>query len=183
MILRFETVGEELYREAVDLILAGIDPSLGTPADEDRSDLSMLESWPMRIRNEAQRSWPRGKRFLSALHWPAVPANADREFVPAGALVVTEREVVIVSEEIGSPVGAPNDAAAVAEGAEQLHGTTTFIPRIRLADFHVRHEGHLGGLALRVQATHGGETVEVNFPPDQEWAVSKAVELLGLRPR
>jgi hypothetical protein len=111
-----------------------------------------------------------------------VPANADREFVPAGALLVTEHEAVIVSEEIGSPVGAPNDAAAVAEGAAQLHGTTTFIPRIRLADFHVSHEGHLGVLALRVQATYGGETVELTFPPDQERAVSKAVELLELRP-
>jgi hypothetical protein len=181
--LKFETVGEELYREAVDLILAGIDPSLGMPGDGDLSDLSLLESWPMRIRNAAQRFLPKGKRYLAALHWPAVPASGDREFVPAGALLVTARKVVIVSEETGSLVEPSNEGPAVAEVVEQLHGTTSFIPRVRLADFHVSHEDHLGVLALQVQAPHGGEIVEVTFPSDQERAVSKVMDVLGLRPR
>jgi hypothetical protein len=181
--LKFETVGDELYREAVDLILAGIDPSLRMPGEGDRSDLSMLDAWPMRILNAVQRFLPKGKRFLSALHWPAIPASADRESVPAGALLVTERKVVLVSEETGSLIEPLHEGSAVAEGAEQLHGTTTFIPRVRLADFHVSHEDHLGVLALQVRATHGGEVVEVTFPSDQERAVLKAMDVLGLRPR
>ena len=112
-----------------------------------------------------------------------MPATGDREFVPAGALLVTARKVVIVSEETGSLVEPSSESSAVAEVVEQLHGTTSFIPRVRLADFHVSREGHLGVLALQVQAPHGGEIVEVTFPSGQERAVSKVMDVLGLRPR
>src|SRR5215831_12164044 len=64
--IRFETVEDEVYREAIDLILAGVDPALTGSAEKGRSETSMLEGWPMKIRNEAQRYWPMGQRFLAA---------------------------------------------------------------------------------------------------------------------
>jgi len=53
----------------------------------------MFEGWPMKFRNEAQRYWPRGQRLLAAIQWPA----NQRQLAPAGALLMTERELVLLS--------------------------------------------------------------------------------------
>jgi hypothetical protein len=55
-------------------------------------------------------------------------------------------------------------------------GIITFVPRVRLKDFHVSHRESLGVLALQVHAAHRGEKLEVNFPSDHEIAVTKAME-------
>src|SRR5258708_16661898 len=70
--IKFDTVGDELYREAIDLMLAGIDPALTGVAEKDRSEASMFEAWPMEMPDQAKRYWPRWQRFLAAIHWPAV---------------------------------------------------------------------------------------------------------------
>src|SRR6516162_4260409 len=99
VVIKFETVEEEPYREAIDLILAGIDPALTGAVEKGRTEASTLEGWPMKIRNEAQRYWPMGQRFLAAIQWPAVLGGSQEELAPAGALLVTERELVVISEE------------------------------------------------------------------------------------
>ena len=97
--IKFETVGDELYREAIDLMLAGIDPALIAAVEKDRNAASMFEAWPMKIRNEAQRYWPRGQRSVAAIHWPAIFGGDQRQLAPAGALLITERELVLISDE------------------------------------------------------------------------------------
>src|SRR6516225_4208792 len=69
--IRFEIVEDEFYREAIDLIVAGIDPVLTGLAEHDRIEASIFEGWPMTIRNDAQRYSPRGQQFLAAIQWPA----------------------------------------------------------------------------------------------------------------
>ena len=58
----------------------------------------------------------------------------------------------------------------------EFGGIITFFPRVRLADFHVSHHDRFGVLALQAHAAHGGEKVEIVFPPDDEKTVSKAME-------
>src|SRR5258708_10253700 len=70
--IKFETVEDELYREAIDLLFAGMDPALSSVAGKGRIEASLCEGWPMKIRNEAQRFSPKGQRFLAAIQWPAV---------------------------------------------------------------------------------------------------------------
>ena len=70
--IKFETVEDHFYREAIELILAGIDPALTGAVENGRSEDSTFEGWPMKIRNEAQRYWPKGQKFLAAIQWPAV---------------------------------------------------------------------------------------------------------------
>ena len=101
--IEFEGVGEDFYHEAIDLILAGVDPAPETVAENDRNEAAMFEHWPMKFRNEARRYWPRGQRLLAALRWKAVSGEAKREIAPAGALLVTGRELVVISDEINSP--------------------------------------------------------------------------------
>ena len=167
--INFETVGEKLYREAIDLILAGIDPALASGAAKDRTEPSMFEVWPMKFRFGAERYWPKGDRLLTAIHWPAIFGGFQRELTPAGAMLITERELVLISEEKRSPRQLTGDLY-------EFGGIITFLPRIRLADFHVSHHERFGVLALQLYAAHGGEKIEIVFPADDENTVSKAME-------
>src|SRR5260370_40854564 len=83
----------------MDLILTGIGPALFGVAEKDRNEASMFEGWPMKVRNEVQRYWPRGQRFLAAIQWPAVFGGPQGELAPAVALLITHRELVVISEE------------------------------------------------------------------------------------
>jgi len=196
--IKFETVGEEFYREAIDLMLAGIGPVRTAVAEKDRNEASMFEAWPMKFRNEAQRYWPSGQRLLAAIQWPAVFGGFQRQLAPAGALLITERELVLISEEKFSaepppdtpsaeeptdrppeqetpptPTETPSETPLVPVG---FGGIITFVPRVRLADFHVSHQERFGVLALQVHAARGGEKLEIIFPSDEEKAVSKTME-------
>jgi hypothetical protein len=175
--IRFETVEDEYYREAIDLILAGIDPALTGAVGEGRSEASMFEAWPMKIRNEAQRYWPRGQQFLAAIHWPQVAFGGDQKrFVPAGALLATGRELVVISEEEEFLEERLSEAPSIEESKGIFGGIITFVPRVFVKDFHVSHQEGFGVLALQVHSAHGGEELSVIFPSAEELAVSKAME-------
>jgi hypothetical protein len=178
--IKFETVEDEYYREAIDLILAGIDPALSGVAEKDRSEASMFEGWPMKVRNEAQRYWPRGQRFLAAIQWPAVFGGPQGELAPAGALLITERELVVISEEKEFAAESRAEAPSALEPKEIFGGIVTFVPRVRLKDFRVSHPESFGVLALQLRATHGGEKLEVMFPSDNEKAISQAMDQMLL---
>lgn len=167
--VKFDTVGEEFYREAISLMLTGIDPALEAAAEKDLKDASMFDTWPMNFRDEAQRYWPKGQRLLAAMQWPAIFGGFQRELAPAGALLITQRELVLISEEKKSPRQLTGDVYG-------FGAIITFFPRVRLADFHVGHHERFGLVALQVHATHGGETLEIIFPSTQERTVSKAME-------
>jgi hypothetical protein len=197
--INFERVEDEFYHEAIDLMLAGIDPARIAVAENDRNETSMFETWPMKFRNEAQRYWPRGQRLLAAIQWPA----DQRQFASAGALLMTERELVLISEgkkssaelspaassaeetketpptpvppEAVNPTETPSVPGNVYEFAEII----TFVPRVRLAEFQVSHQ-ESGLLTLQLRTSQGGEKLEINFPSDHENAVLKGMELMSL---
>jgi hypothetical protein len=171
--IRFDTVGEDLYREAIDLILAGIDPKItASPEQAPRNDDSLLEAWPLKFRNEARLFWPGGQRLLGAIHWPAVFDESRRQLAPACALLTTERELVVISDEKKSS----EEPLPADELEESFAGIITFIPRVRLAEFQVSRQEQVGVLTLQLKAVHGGEKLEYAFPSDNETAVSKAME-------
>jgi hypothetical protein len=180
VMIKFETVEDQYYREAIDLILAGIDPALSGVAEKDRSEASMFEGWPMKVRNEAQRYWPRGQRFLAAIQWPAVFGGPQGELAPAGALLITERELVVISEEKEFAAESRAEAPFALEPKEIFGGIVTFVPRVRLKDFRVSHPESFGVLALQLRATHGGEKLDVMFPSDNEKAISQAMDQMLL---
>jgi hypothetical protein len=174
--IKFETVGDELYREAIDLILAGIDPALIPAVEKDRNAASMFEAWPMKIRNEAQRYWPSGQRSVAAIHWAAISDGTQRQLAPAGALLITERELVLISDAKETSEEPSPEASSAEEPKESSGGIITFVPRLRLAGFDVSRQEGFGVLALQARAAHGGDKLEIIFPPDDEEAVSKAME-------
>ena len=197
--ITFERVEDEFYHKAIDLMLAGIDPARTAIAGEDRNETSMFEAWPLKFRNEAQRYWPRGQRMLTAVQWPANP----RQLAPAGALLMTERELVLISEGKKSsaefsPVASsaeepqetlatpmppkavnPTDTPSVPGNVYEFAEIITFVPRVRLANFQVSHQ-ESGVLTLQLRASQGEEKLEINFPSDHENAVLEGIELMML---
>jgi hypothetical protein len=130
----------------------------------------------MKVRNEAQRYWPSGQRLLAAIHWPAILDGSQKQLATAGALLITERELVLFSEEKQTSADSPTEAPSPEEPKETIGGIMTFVPRVRLAAFDVSHQEHFDVLALQVRSGHGGEKLEIIFPSDDEEAVSKAME-------
>jgi hypothetical protein len=193
--INFERIEDEFYHEAIDLMLTGIDPARTAVAGKDSNETSMFEAWPMKFRNEAHRYLPSGQRMLAAIQWSA---NL-RQLAPAGALLMTERELVLISEGKKSSV----ELLAAASSAEELKETPaasttpkavdpaetpsapgnvyefadiiTFVPRVRLADFQVSHKED-AVLALQLRASHGEQKLEITFPSDHEDAVLKGME-------
>jgi len=167
--MMFDTVGEEFYREAIDLMLDGIDQTVTPPGKNDGDAASITEVWPLKFRTEAERYRPKGQRLLAATQWPAIFGGFERELAPAGALLLTERELVLISEEKTSPRRHSGDL-------HEFGGIITYFPLVRLADFHLSQHERFGVLALQVHATHGGDKLEFIFPSDHERAVSEAMD-------
>jgi hypothetical protein len=167
--IKFNTVEERLYREAIDIMLAGIDPVLARTTARDPKETALLDSWPIKFRDEANLYWPKSQHLRAAIQWSAIAGGFERELAPAGAILVTEREIVLISEEKRSP-------RQVEENFYESGAVVTFFPRLRLTDFHVGHHDRFGILALQVHAAHGGEKLEVVFPSEEELAVSRAME-------
>jgi hypothetical protein len=165
----YNTVGEQYYREAIQLILNGIDGVDNIETKKNREATELFDDWPFRFRMEAERYWPRGQRLLAAVQWPAVVGGFRRELSAAGALLVTEREVVVISEEKHSPRRLSGDA-------HEFGGIITYFPFTRLADFKISTQEYFSVLALEVRAAHGGETLEILFPSGFESHVAEAME-------
>src|ERR1700693_1810983 len=148
---------------------------------------------------DVQTAGPRGQRMLAAIQWPA----NQRQLAPAGALLMTERELVLISEgkkssaELSpidssaeepketSPTPMPPNAVnpietpSVPVNVYEFADIITFVPRVRVADFQVSHQEN-GVLTLQLQASQGGEKLEITFPSDHEDAVSKGMEQMML---
>jgi hypothetical protein len=193
--INFERIEDEFYHEAIDLMLTGIDPTRTSIAGRDSNETSMFEAWPMKFRNEAYRYVPRGQRMLAAIQWPA----DQGQLAPAGALLMTERELLLISEgkkasvelspaassaekpketpvapmtpEAVNAAETPSGPGNVYEFAEII----TFVPRLRLANFQVSHQEN-GLLALQLRASQGEQKLEITFPSDHEEAVLKGME-------
>src|SRR6516165_2286893 len=92
--MRFSTVTEGLYREAIDLLLDRIDQAHTQAAPTDDEDTTAIfENWPIEFRTAALRYRPKMQRILAATRWPSVVDRWGRMLCPAGALLVTEREL------------------------------------------------------------------------------------------
>jgi hypothetical protein len=163
----FNTVGEDVYREASGLILDGIDQKKSTAYD---GNDSILRTWPLKFRLEAERYRPKGQCLTTVTRWSSLNGELDHALCPAGALLITERELVFISEQKAFPRQHAGDL-------HQFGGIITYFPLIRLSDFHISHHGHFGVLALLIRAAHGSETFEIAFPSDREKAVQKTMQL------
>jgi hypothetical protein len=164
--IEFNTVTDNLYREAVRLILRGVEGGSALAPPERPSASPAIETWPIKFRNAVTESLPEGRRPLAAVHWSAVHGGFRRELAPAAALLTTDRELVLISEERAWTRG-PREA--------KYGHIATYFPLVRLARFGFRRHERFGLLELEMHASHGGESLQVPFPTGRELEVAEVV--------
>lgn len=164
--VQFNTVHEEFYREAIGLVLNGIDQKESTSYDH---FAPVLNSWPLKYRLEAERYRPKGQRLITATRWTSVESGLNDALSPSGALLITEGELVAISEQKVLPRQQPGDL-------HKFGGIITFCPLLRLSDFHISRQGYFGVLTLLIQAPHGSDKLNIVFPLEREKAVFKTMQ-------
>jgi len=202
--IRFDMVGDEFYRQAIDLMFEGLDPRSGAAAGKEMVEPSILENWPTKLLNEAKRCEPRMQQLRTALHWPAVSDESQQTLAPAAGLLITDRELVLISEEKketypsageseqSSPESTPSyrevtaaetSSVPVAEEPATLPGDIyeygviiTMVPRSRLADYQLTDHERFAVLSLKVQAAQASENLEIILPKENGKSVAQAIE-------
>jgi hypothetical protein len=164
--VQFNTVHEEFYREAIALVLDGIDQKESTSYDH---FAPVLSTWPLKYRLEAERYRPKGQRLIKATRWTSVDSELNGALCPSGALLITEGELVAISEQKALPRQQPGDL-------HKFGGIITYCPLLRLSDFHISRHGHFSVLTLLIQAPHGSDKLKIVFPADREKAVFKTMQ-------
>lgn len=101
--VHFNTVTGELYQEAVKLLFCAMDGA-SPPHCFNRSDVyETLENLPLKFQNGIVRYLPFGRRVLGFVHWPPAIGYTlkilRREVVPEGVLVLTNSQLLFISEE------------------------------------------------------------------------------------
>jgi hypothetical protein len=168
--VQFDIVSKRNYFEAVESVLAGMEAHpVGTPLKiiDPGQD---IKNWPLKFRNIAAEYLPRGGRLSSGIYWETLYGGFGREIAPAGALICTERELVLVAEE----------KAPVWQSREERHDKygeiITYFPLRCLANYRIIEQHQFDILSLEVHARHGGEQLKVNFPPEQREGVKALME-------
>jgi hypothetical protein len=165
-VVHFDTVVKKLYHEAVGLILEGVDGVPNRPAmRSDEASVNAVESWPIHFRNSVPENVANGQRLLGATQWPAVQSGFGRELAPAAALLATDREIVLISDE-----------KSWGGGRESKYGTiATHFPVVRLGKYSLNPHPRFTILDLEMHASHGGEKLEIIVPSDHADAISKVM--------
>ena len=167
-VMEFNAVMEPLYKDAARRLLNGIGGLTGALSITDRNPDPLDGEAPMRFRNAVREFGPVSQRVLALQHWSAVPGGQSRgfqrELAPAGMLVLTERELILISDE--------KTWSWLRVGRADKYGNVvTYCPLSRLENYRVLADDRLAQLELEIRAGGGGETVKVEFPPAQQRSI------------
>ena len=168
--LQFDIVSKRNYFEAVKSLLAGMEACPVGTAGKIIDPGQDIENWPFKFRNIAAEYLPREGRLRSGVYWETIYGGFGREIAPAGALICTEQELVLVAEE----------KAPIWQSREERHDKygeiITYFPLRCLADWRIVEQHQFDILSLEVHAKHGGEQLKVIFPPEQREGIKALME-------
>jgi len=100
-LIEFNTVTEDLYREAFRHILRGVEGAIAADPSDKPEVMPVIQTWPIMFRNAVQSTLPEGSHPVAAVQWEAVYGGFRRELSPAAALLSTDHELLLISEERG----------------------------------------------------------------------------------
>ncbi len=169
----FNTVMEEYYLEAAQMLLDGMDGIATAALSEADNNCGVRESLPLKLQNAILHFQPVGQRLLELVRWPAVFGGKhrwlQREIVPESLLALTNRELLFISEEKSS--------AWIREKQQAKYGNiVTHCPLSRLTNVKLSEHDLLDTLDLGLSVAQGGEKLKIPFPRDQKADVSALVE-------
>jgi len=171
--LPFNTVMEGLYQEAAQMLLDGMDHVTEITPQTSKDFDSVLEPLPMKFYNAIVEFIPMGQRALGFVHWPAVFGHKLKmfrhELTPEAVLVLTDRELLLVSDE-------KTWSWVHTERAEKYGCIATHCPLSRVASFQLNDHDTLDTIDVMVQTAKGGEKLKIEFPREQKSEVTSFME-------
>jgi hypothetical protein len=164
-IMEFNTVMEAYYKEAARLVLDGIEGTAGTSSVADGPLNALLDGVPMKFCNAAHEFRPPSQHIFALRHWPPVMGKKrlwfQRELAAEAMLMLTERELIIISEE--------KTWSWMWVGRVNKYGyVVTYCPLSRLEHWRIETDETTARLDLSIHAQQAGETVRVEFPRGEE---------------
>lgn len=174
--IQFNTVMEKLYEEAIQLLLDHTEGPRVAARTQTRDTQLPLESLPLRFRNALLKFTPPGRPLRDLAHWPACYAGQrrwfQRELAPEAVLALTDRELVLVSDE--------KTWTWLRVGRDIKFGSVvTYCPLSRLAGFQLGRQPPLGTLNVTLRTAHGLSKLAIDFPAERESDVLGIVEQAG----
>lgn len=115
VVIFFNTVTSNLYQQAVQLLLNGMDKPSQFALREHGNLRTAMKHLPLKFKNGVAHYLPYGQRALELIHSPAVLRRHfvifQRELAPEGVLVLTDKELLFISEEPAWSGGKANETA------------------------------------------------------------------------
>jgi hypothetical protein len=166
---QFNTVMTKYYQEAVKLLLAGIEAGSGEKGGHGKVNEQVVRDWPMKFQSVALTYSPVGRQLISGMYWDALYGGFNRELSPASALLRTEEELVLITEE-------KLPGRFHFHRQEKQGEIITYFPLSQLAEYRIVEQPRVDTLSLQVHASHGGESLDVPFPKAKRGQVQEFME-------
>lgn len=173
--VHFNTVVEELYKEAVQILLEGIAEICPEIDDDNGKTLRSLKAIPLKFQNGIIKYLPIGEPVLGYVHWSVVLNRKLkifwREIVPEGVLVLTSRQLIFISEE------------KVTWRSRTKYGyVVTYFPLSRIAAIRLSAYNSFDAIDIDVCADQIGEKLKIDFPCEKKAAMAAFTELVTSSP-
>jgi hypothetical protein len=169
--VQFDSVSKSYYFEAVESLLAGMEVRPISQAFQTSEPTQGIKDWPLKFQSIVSAYLPKGRRLHSGIYWETIYGGFDREIAPAGALVRTEQELVLVAEE-----KAP-EWRSRQEGQDKYGEIITYFPLRSQANYRIIDQHRVDILSLEVHARHRGEKLEVTIPKGRREEVEALMEI------
>jgi hypothetical protein len=166
--LHFNAVMQHIYSEAIQYILDAIDGKENVAMTAGGVQRAVFADWPLKFRNFSIIYMPKKSELSDGACWTEIRGGFGRELAPAAALLVTDRHIVVVAEE--------KNASWFQFRRHAKYGAIiTYFPLNRLAGFRIERRPRFCILELEGYEGHGGERLEIIFPPDRQEAVERVM--------
>ncbi len=166
----FNTVTDGYYREATQFLLDGIEAGSPMVSGEASSYAAqLLSDLPMKFRNAVLEYVPQGRQILFTTHWPTLVGGFRRELAPAAVLALTERELILITED------KPRRWFESKSGPKYAN-IATYLPLARLATHRIGRHPKFCLLELETHVSRGAEVLEIMFPLENESKVAECME-------
>lgn len=172
----FNTVTDWLYREALELLLPGTGNGRQETGDVAHNSDRAIEALPIKFRNGIHRYLPAGEEVRDFVYWQATVERRWllflRERVPQGVLLLTNTQLLLISEERAWWRGKWSESA-------KYGYVVTYCPLSRIADIQLRaHQAHS---VVDVNVCAGRQCLgfKIDFPPDRKAAVDAFVNAIA----
>jgi hypothetical protein len=166
--LHFNTVMQDMYSDAIQYVLDAIDGQEKVAISARRGGSAIFGGWPLKFRNFSIIYLPKKSQLSDGVCWKEIRGGFGRELAPAAAVLVTNRHIIVIAEEKTSRWFQFRHRA-------KYGATITYFPVNRLAEFRIEAHPRFCILELYGYEGHGGERLDIIFPPDKQEAVSRVM--------